>query len=215
MEPGTESFFWPDTEEILLAAPDLRWAPADQAFVGRERDGGPVRVTLPLNLPVPEGIETAADLTRRGPIEPGPQLVVLMQAGAIAMGWFELGESVRTKSDKKYVVRGKGKAQPTHLSTKGKSRYGSRLRLQNARALLDETDARIRDWQESHGPPEHVFYSCPVRLWADFLKLQSEPPIDGDAAIRIPYDLAVPTTDVLLRCYKKMSYGRIERAELS
>ena len=42
------------------------------------------------------------------------------------------GEIVHTKSIKKYVVRGRGRAQPTHLATKGKSRYGSRLRLQKA-----------------------------------------------------------------------------------
>ena len=38
-------------------------------------------------------------------------------------------ELVRHKVFKRYVVRGRGRAQPTHLKSKGKSRYGSRLRL--------------------------------------------------------------------------------------
>ena len=209
-EPTLTTFHWEDADGLLLAHPDLVYDAEQGTFSGRDPDGQSIVLRPPLMLPVPAGTRTAVDLTRRGSFDPGRHLVLLIQAGAVAMGLFEFGEPVQTKSDKKYVVRGKGRAQPTHLASKGKSRYGSRLRLQNARALLEQTNQRIQDWHESLGPIDQIFYNCPVRLWSDLLRTDPIPPFAAADAIRIPLDLAVPTTEVLLRCYKRMSFGRLE-----
>lgn len=137
--------------------------------------------------------------------------MVLLQAGAAALGWFEGGELVASKSLRRYVVRGTGRAQPTHLATRGKSRYGSRLRLRNAAALLTETNERLAAWWELHGAPDALLVNCPVRLWASLLEADPPPPFDDTTRVlRIGRDLPRPTSDLLERTYRFCCYGRIE-----
>lgn len=168
----------------------------------------------PLVLPIPEGCTTLEQYVETLPDVPGLQIVLLMQAGASSLAIFEACEALRTKTIKRYVVRGKGRAQPTHLSTKGKSRYGSRLRLQNAKLLLEETSERLHDWYDEYGEPEQIYYNCPVRLWADFFQTKPAPPFaKGEPTLKIPLDLPVPTTEVLLRTYRKMSFGSLVASE--
>ncbi|MEM7356537.1 MAG: hypothetical protein AAF657_37320, partial [Acidobacteriota bacterium] len=115
------------------------------------------------------------------------------------------------KSFRRYVVRGKGRAQPLHLKTKGKSRYGSRLRLANARRLLVETNEKLNEWEEDFGPADRIYYSCPVRLWPSLFEASPAPPFEKSGPlVRIPLDLPRPTVDVLLRTYRSFEYGRIE-----
>ena len=207
MNPNSESFPWYDT------AARLRQLSQDHELVpdakGRSFRSESLRVVPPIVFPIPEEAHNLADYLATLPEEPTRHLVLLMQAGATAMGWFEAGEVVRTKSDKKYVVRGRGKAQPTHLSTKGKSRYGSRLRLQNARSLQAETIERLIDWWDELGTPDEVFYSAPVRLWTDLFECDPAPPFARKSARKIPLDVPVPTTETLLRTYTKMTFGQI------
>lgn len=144
------------------------------------------------------------------PAELGRHCVILMQAGAVSIGLFEAGQALHTKTMKKYVVRGSGRAQPAHLKTKGKSRYGSRLRLQNAQLLLEEAAERLRDWWQLGVPIEKVFLSAPQRLWADFARLELPEPLLNRAEItRIPLDLPRPTTELLLRTYRALEHGRM------
>lgn len=170
-----------------------------------------LRISPPLILPIHPEIKGLGQYLETLPDSPTRHFVVLLQAGAAALGVFDHGEKLATKSDKKYVVRGSGRAQPTHLATKGKSRYGSRLRLQNARRLLEETNERLRDWVDEFGPPDEIFYSASARLWTSLLSHDEPPPFGKqDRLIKIPLDLPVPTTATLLRTYRKMSYGQME-----
>ncbi|MEL6430982.1 MAG: hypothetical protein AAFZ87_10280 [Planctomycetota bacterium] len=132
------------------------------------------------------------------------QWMVLLQAGATALAVLDAGEPVVTKSFKRYVVRGNGRAQPTHLRVKGKSRYGARLRLQNAKRQLEETSERLRAFHAEFGAPRQVLYGAPKRLWADYAQSRPAPPFDGLELVRIPFDLAVPTTEVLLDAYARL-----------
>ena len=110
-------------------------------------------------------------------------------------------------------MRGNGKAQATHLKTEGKSRYGSRLRLQNARRLLIETNELLCAWHVEFGAADWIFYSCPVRLWPSVFETTPAPPFEKDGPlVRIPRDVPRPTVDVLLRTYKSLQYGQIEEA---
>ena len=144
------------------------------------------------------------------PDELGVHCVVLVQAGASALGWWEQGELVRHKVITKYVVRGRGKAQGTHLNQKGKSRYGSRLRLQNAKAQLVETNERLIEWWDEFGPPDVTFCSCPVRLLADVFGTSPQPPFARDEAIKIPLDVRAPRLAEVERVYRAMSRGVVE-----
>lgn len=138
-------------------------------------------------------------------------VVMLVQAGAVSLGYFESGQALATKTFKRYVVRGKGRAQPTYLAEKGKSRFGSRLRLRNARLLFEESNEKLIEWWHEFGEPALILVSVPKRLWPDLLLAKPQPPFGKHALIvRIPLDLPVPKTELLLRTYKAMGYGRIE-----
>jgi hypothetical protein len=176
-----------------------------------EGEGGVVRVVPPLVARIGAGCAGVEEYLAGVPERLGRHLVVLMQAGAVSLGLFDGGEEVETKSFRRYVVRGSGKAQPKHLEQKGKSRYGSRLRLQNATRLLEETNERLVAWHREYGEWETIFASCPVRLWPSLWEVEPRPPFAREReVVRIPKDLPRPTTELLLRTYRGCQWGRIE-----
>ncbi len=139
------------------------------------------------------------------------QCMILAQAGAVAVAMFRYGEPLSTKAFKRYVVRGTGRAQPTYKEAKGKSRYGARLRMQNARLLLDETNKRLQKLWNEYGAPDQILVGAPQRLWADLFLAPVSPPFTKDTPItKVPVDVDVPTTSVLLRTYRSLLYGRVE-----
>jgi hypothetical protein len=224
--PRHETFHWTACRERLLAL-DAK-SPLSLVPKGRFFQAPGVQVWVPGLVPIREltGGDEAGDVPgwRRGtggenleqylarlPEELPRQVLILMQAGAVSLGYFEAGEAVATKTLKRYVVRGKGRAQPTYLGKKGKSRYGSRLRLQNARLLFEETNTKLREWWDELGPPAQIFCAAPKRLWPELFLAKVSPPFAREEPIlRVPLDLPVPTTETLLRTYKAMGYGRIE-----
>ena len=210
MAPRT--FHWEDCAEALDEFRSFEREEKRATFLG---DG--VRVTPPLVFPVSDACRSIDDYLAALPDEPGDHTVILMQAGAVSLGRFEAAEEVATKSMKRYVVRGKGRAQQSYLDSKGKSRYGSRLRLQNAKRLLEETNEKLNEWEEEFGPPDLIFFNSPIRVWPDLFKVKPDPPFtkDDERLVRIPRDLPKPTTDVLLRTYKSLCYGRIDEVDVT
>ncbi len=203
------SFHWKDCAETL------RRLDAESKLIlepkGRFFESERVRVRPPLVFPIAASSKSLCDFVAALPEEPGHHSVILMQAGTVSLGRFAGALPLATKRLKRYVVRGKGRAQPLHLKTKGKSRYGSRLRLQNARKLLVETNQKLNEWELEFGPADRVYYSCPVRLWPSLLETTPGPPFDKTSRlVRIPLDLPRPTIEVLLRTYRSLEYGRIE-----
>lgn len=204
-----ETFPWPETEARLraaLASGPLELDRAGRAFV-RTAATASLRLAPPLLLPI-EGRDAESYL-QDGPERPGLHVVLLLQAGAAALGLWHDDELLDHKVFRRYVVRGQGKAQPTHMKTKGKSRYGSRLRLQNARRLLAEVNERLARWWHDH-EPERLFWSCPVRLWADLHRADPSPPFAADRGIKIPRDVGVPGHRELLSVHGFLAHGRIE-----
>ncbi|MEO1366037.1 MAG: hypothetical protein AAFX50_02585 [Acidobacteriota bacterium] len=203
------TFHWKDCRETLLGL-DAE-SPLVPDPKGRFFEGGGLRIRPPLVFPLDPGCPTLAAYLDGLPDAPGRHCVVLMQAGAVSLGRFEGGEALITKSLRRYVVRGKGRAQPLYLKTKGKSRYGSRLRLANARKLLVETNEKLLEWEGHFGPADRIYYSCPVRLWPSLFETTPPPPFEKTGPlVRIPLDLPRPTVDVLTRTYRSFEYGRIE-----
>jgi len=203
------TFPWQDTLDVLSEQQSEHPLILDERRRCFQAPG--ICITPPLIFPIHPEVDSLSDYLACLPATPTRHFVILLQAGAAALGVFERGEKVVTKSDKKYVVRGRGHAQPTHLASKGKSRYGSRLRLQNARLLLDGVSTRLRDWVDEYGPPAEIFYSATVRLWTALLTHTDSPAFsENGRATKIPHDLPIPTTDVLLRTYRKMSFGRVD-----
>lgn len=154
------------------------------------------------------------DFLREWPERLPSMCLVLLRAGATALGRWDAEELVAHKVIKKYVVRGNGKAQRTHLSTKGKSRYGSRLRLQNARRQLEETNERLVAWWGEFGVARTVIYAAPDRLWSDLFEARPAPPFEKREAWRVTMHTHTPGFEELKRVRRWTLRGRVvERTE--
>lgn len=209
--PRRVRFAWPDTLEQLAAfAQVFPAAVADPK--GRAFGADAARLWLPFVLPAAIPAEPIGDYAARLPERLGRHCVLLLQAGAAALGYWDDDELVRHRATRKYVVRGQGRAQPTHLKTRGKSRYGSRLRLQNWHRLLVQANGKLVEWWDELGAPEQVFFAIPVRSRAELWSVEPPPPFarDGSGVRRIPLHVHRPDHRELLRVRRWLGHGRLE-----
>ncbi len=209
------TFPWRNTPQVIadLLQEGIAISPSKsgRAFVG-DTGEGIIRLEPPALIPLDGPDEQVEAYLSRFPIELGLQYVLLMQAGAAAMGLWRENELIRHKCITKYVVRGKGRAQPLYSKTKGKSRYGSRLRLQNAKALLVETNEKMLQWWEEEGAFDSIYFNCPQRLWPELFLVKPAPPYpQRDVPKRLPYDVHEPRFDELKRIRRKMLRGALLR----
>lgn len=213
----TLRFTWAEAGERLAAwASAFAFEPATAGGRFRGLDpasGDRLELEVPLVLGRPVEGSTLARWRAELPPAPGLHMVLLVQAGAVSAGVWRDDSLLAHKAWKRYVVRGRGKAQPTHLKTKGKSRFGSRLRLRNAELLREELGARVRAWWEQHGPPARIFVSCPVREWPELFRADPDLPFEPrDPRIeRVPLDVGVPDHAELLRVRGFLGRGRLRR----
>jgi hypothetical protein len=210
----SRTFGYQETKEILT---DL----AGRFVLVPSQDGKRIRfsdpegvarreVILPLLQPLPGGPWDLQAYLASLDRPPGTVFVLLLQAGACAMGLWRDGVLVRHKVIKKYVVRGRGRAQPGYLKTRGKSRFGSRLRLRNADSLLREANEKMAAWWEVEGPFGRVFASCPVRLWPELFGSHPPPPFPQRGFhSHIPLTVKVPSFDELRRIWWHLSHGSV------
>ena len=180
-----------------------------RGFLALDGDGGVVAEFEPPPLLPVLGRSAAEYLAEAD--RPGRHLVLLLQAGRTAIGAWDDDELLAHKVITKYVVRGKGHAQPTHLETKGKSRYGSRLRLQNARRQLVETNEKLIEYWHQHGPPRLVHHAVPVRTWPELFAVEPAPPFGqrDPALCKIPVHVHAPSFEELQRVRRRLARGRI------
>ena len=198
--------FWQRWPEARADADGVQFVAADGSGVLR----------LPYAGPRARADERIGDYCERLPADCGRheqvQLVLLMRAGAMSFGCWRGQELVQHKAVRKYVVRGNGRAQSTHLKTRGKSRYGSRLRLQNWRSLLAETNERVAACQEQFGPFDRIFHAVPVRVFSDLFLAEPAPPFSRDAKElqKVPIHVHRPDHEELLRVRAWLLRGCVE-----
>ena len=121
-------------------------------------------------------------------------LYILMQAGSAALAYHDGQKISLHKMIKKYMVRkGQGKAQITHLETKGKSRYGSRLRLQESERFFFEIGDKILEW-EILEETDKILFNAPTKLWSLLFEKRFECPFpkDDPRLQSIPYYTDTP-----------------------
>jgi hypothetical protein len=201
-----------DLEEQVQAFA-ARWpgACADRAgltFAG----GSAAHLRVPLLAPRPVRGESVLDYARRLPGQVGTHVVLLLQAGAMALGCWEGDTLLQHKAVRRYVVRGNGKAQSLHQKTRGKSRYGSRLRLQNWKRLLHETSERLAACLAEHGPVDRIFVAAPVRVLPELYATDPAPPFrrDDPRVQRVPMHVHRPDFAELLRVQRWLGHGRLQ-----
>ena len=205
------TFDWREAPHVLSGlvadGASLSCSKSTRAFVG-DLDGRAIRYEPPALVPIGGAEETVDIYLERYPETLGLQYVLLMQAGAVAMGLWRESDLLRHKCITKYVVRGKGRAQPLYSKTKGKSRYGSRLRLHNAKALLVETNEKTLQWWKEEGRFDRIYFNCPQRLWPELFLAKPPPPFpQRDEPMRLPFDVHEPRFDELKRIRRKMLRG--------
>ncbi len=205
-----ERFAWRETPAMLrrleAVAQGARLLPAPRGFTLTNAAGRAcARVQLPTILAAADGESVDAVIVRAEAV-PARELVLLVRAGSASLGLWVEGELHAHKVFKRYVVRGNGRAQPAYLKTKGKSRYGSRLRLQNAERLLDEVAERVGEWQADPGI-DAAFVSCPVRIWTELRDRVDLTPI------RIPFHVHEPDHAELVRVRWELERGVVEWIE--
>ena len=195
-------------EAFWQRSPEAR---AEDPEVGFVSSASSAALVLPLAAPAAVLGERIGDYVERLSLAEEVQVVLLLQAGAMAFGCWRGDELVQHKAVKKYVVRGNGKSQATHLKTRGKSRYGSRLRLQNWRSLLSETNQRLADCEAQFGPFARVFYGVAVRTWSELFEAAPPPPfLREDLRLRrLPLHVHRPDHEELLRIRRQMLAGRV------
>lgn len=194
-------------EAFLQRWPD---AVADRrAQVFRGEPGALLRV--PLRAPRVQPGERLRDYLRRLPGLDERSVLLLLRAGAMAVGYWDGDDLLHHKAVRRYVVRGHGKAQSLHAKTKGRSRYGARLRLQNWKRLLAETNERLAGYWHEYGAPERTFVAAPVRVLADLARAEPAPPWSDPAAVqRVPMHVHRPDHEELLRVRSWLARGRLE-----
>lgn len=189
-----------------------RWpqATADRrAQVFRGEPGALLRVPLLAPRVLPG--ERLGAYVHRLPGARERSVLLLLRAGAMAVGYWDGDELLHHKAVRRYVVRGHGKAQSLHAKTKGRSRYGARLRLQNWQRLLAETNERLGDYWHEYGAPERTFVAAPVRVLADLAAAEPAPPWRDPACLqRVPMHVHRPDHAELLRVRSWLARGRLE-----
>jgi hypothetical protein len=139
-------------------------------------------------------------------------LIVLMQAGHAALGYFEEGEVYFHKVISKYMVRKKqGKAQLKHLNQKGKSRAGSRIRLANTQRFFEDISDKLHEWLPSIENLNRILFSASPTLWAMLFEAKNPPPFDqrDRLLVKIPLDVGIPKYEELLAVNEKCLRGRL------
>lgn len=161
-----------------------------------------IELRLPLPLPpLPQENKDIAFYIENLSEEIPHYALVLIQAGATALGYFEDGEVIDHKAIKKYMKRRKrGKAQITYLKQKGKSKAGSRIRLTNTISFIEDINERLTEWEEAY-EVERLIYSCSPTLWGMLFQSKIPPPFEkkDSRLIKVPTNVHIPTYEELLR----------------
>jgi len=169
-----------------------------------------ILIQLPLVFPKAENGITLAEYVSLVEKSSLAYTVILIQAGAGALGCFEQASVKKHKALTRYMVRKKrGKSQLTYLQQKGKSRAGSRIRLRESVEFFEEINRRLALWQDDLQGSADIFYSCPVRLLNELFSSKIAPPFDRqDPRLKkIPFDVRPPNHKELLRINYLLTSG--------
>ncbi|MCP4713544.1 MAG: hypothetical protein GY868_00385 [Deltaproteobacteria bacterium] len=167
---------------------------------------------LPPAFPLPAADMSITKYLENVPSEPPACIILLIQAGAASLGCCESGSIIAHKTLTKYMVRKKqGKAQLTYLRTKGKSRAGSRMRLQAGNEFFHEINRKLAEWNAAVAAARHIFISCPVRLTNELFAAKLPPPFDrhDHRSRRVPFDVHIPSYKELKRIHYLLHAGYV------
>ena len=112
------------------------------------------------------------------------------------------------------VRKKQGKAQIKHLQTKGKSRLGSRIRLQNTVLFFEKINAKLKEWHQKSAifdKVERIGQSGSPDLWHLFYTSKEEAPFQKDDVRlrKIPLTVHIPNFEELQRVNLWVNRGEL------
>lgn len=135
-------------------------------------------------------------------------IIILIESGLAAVGYFENGENIHHKVFRAYMVRKKqGKSQIKYLKTKGKSRAGSRVRLAETMEFFTSIRERVNTYMDTYRI-DRIAISCSLTLWPYFfggkgdLLFSKDDPRVYKVPMHVPdctYDNLLKVNDFLIR----------------
>ncbi|PKV76022.1 hypothetical protein [Pontibacter ramchanderi] len=143
--------------------------------------------------------------------KPVQYVMLLIQAGHCALGYFEDGRCLNHKVFRAYMVRQKqGKSQIKYLKTKGKSRAGSRVRLGETAEFFDNINSRLQDYFQEHRI-DRVAISCSKTLQPYLYTAAVPTPFDkrDPRLFKIPKHIHTPIYEVLLDANRFLQRGEL------
>ncbi|WP_297337383.1 hypothetical protein [Algoriphagus sp.] len=112
--------------------------------------------------------------------------VVAIRSGQAVCGYFHGENLINHKVIRAYMVRKKqGKSQIKHLKTKGKSRAGSRIRLEETERFFNQINERLNEYHAAY-PIDRWGIACSKTLWPYFFGSQVTPPVDQQSEKLLP-----------------------------
>lgn len=115
--------------------------------------------------------------------------ITLVRAGKAALGYFHQGKLLDHKVFRAYMVRQKqGKSQFKYLKTKGKSRVGSRIRLEETELFFKDINQRLQVYKDQY-PLSFWGLGCGKTLWPLIFDGAVPPPFTSKSVelIQLPY----------------------------
>jgi hypothetical protein len=138
-------------------------------------------------------------------------VLLLIQAGNCAVGYFEDGVNLDHKVFRSYMVRKKqGKSQIKYLKTKGKSRAGSRVRLGETLEFFENINEHLQRYFEDH-TVHRVAISCSKTLLPYLYDAKVPTPFDkrDKRLFKIPMHVHTPIYDVMMDVHKFLLKGEL------
>lgn len=139
-------------------------------------------------------------------------IVIMIESGLAAVGYFENGENLDHKVFRAYMVRKKqGKSQIKYLKTKGKSRAGSRVRLAETLEFFTAIRERVNLYVETNRI-DRIAISCSLTLWPYFFGGKGDLMFskEDQRIYKIPMHVADCTYDNLLRVNDFLMQGELK-----
>ncbi|WP_162054245.1 hypothetical protein [Pontibacter pamirensis] len=143
-------------------------------------------------------------------------VIVLIQSGNCAMGYFENGVNLYHKVFRSYMVRKKqGKSQIKYLKTKGKSRAGSRVRLGETVEFFENINERLQEYFEEH-EVHRIAISCSKTLIPYLFNSKVPTPFDkhDPRIFKIPKHIHTPIYEVMLDANRYLMKGELIYEEM-
>lgn len=185
---------------------ETNWIKATQTLIGYEKNGA---IRFRIRLPYYFNFDEVSKKTVEPPIF--NIAFVLVKAGTASVGFFENGHLSNHKVFRAYMIRKKqGTSQIKYLKTKGKSRAGSRVRLQQTLVFFGGINQRLTEIAEEN-QLDRIGISCSKTLWPFLFGGEVKPPFekDDDRLLRVPIHIPNGTYRYLLQTHEHLLTCRV------